>query len=135
MISEVTSQRCYNNIGCLGSKVLVYGDWLPRHLFGGKFTALFAIIRMIYLSIALYFFVLPTVISKGEECEFCSLPLVLCLQLLQLLLVSLFSPLNRQREGRGWERNCHGGIPRWDIGSNSSSENIWLESYLLLPLS
>eukprot|EP01036_Dinobryon_divergens_P029519 gene29519-38627_t len=47
--------------GCLGSKVLVFGDWLPRHLFWGRFTALFAIIRMIYLSIALYFFVLPRV--------------------------------------------------------------------------
>jgi alpha-1,3/alpha-1,6-mannosyltransferase len=36
--------------GKLGKYVHVYGDWLPRHIFG-KCTALCAIIRMIYLTI------------------------------------------------------------------------------------
>ena len=31
----------------------VYGDWLPRTIFG-KFTAMCAILRMIYLAIMLY---------------------------------------------------------------------------------
>lgn len=33
----------------------MYGDWLPRHLFG-KFTAFFAILRMIYLAIIVVLF-------------------------------------------------------------------------------
>ena len=37
-------------IGHLGSSVKVYGDWLPRQIFG-KFTAFFAIMRMIYLAL------------------------------------------------------------------------------------
>ena len=36
--------------GHLGKNVHVYGDWLPRQLFG-KFTAFFAIMRMIYLAL------------------------------------------------------------------------------------
>ena len=36
----------------LGENIKVYGDWLPRHLFG-KGTALFAIIRMINLCLVL----------------------------------------------------------------------------------
>eukprot|EP01040_Poterioochromonas_malhamensis_P000027 gene27-29_t len=35
--------------GILGSRVFVYGDWLPRQIFN-RFTALFAILRMIYLA-------------------------------------------------------------------------------------
>lgn len=37
-------------LGYLGSSVKVYGDWLPRQLFG-RFTAFFAILRMIYLAL------------------------------------------------------------------------------------
>lgn len=37
-------------VGLLGKSVHVHGDWLPRQLFG-KFTAFFAILRMIYLAI------------------------------------------------------------------------------------
>eukprot|EP00126_Sphaerothecum_destruens_P013767 Sdes_comp23566_c0_seq1m21772 len=34
--------------------VHVYGDWLPRSLFG-KFSLVFALLRMLYLSIAILF--------------------------------------------------------------------------------
>ncbi len=37
------------SLGILGSRVFVYGDWLPRQIFN-RFTALFAILRMIYLA-------------------------------------------------------------------------------------
>ena len=43
--------------GALGGSLLVYGGWLPRSVFG-KFTALFSIVRMIYLAlvcVSLYF--------------------------------------------------------------------------------
>lgn len=36
--------------GVLGMDIKIYGDWIPRNLFG-KGTAFFAIIRMIYISI------------------------------------------------------------------------------------
>lgn len=37
------------NVGALNGCIQVYGDWLPRHIFG-KFTAFCAIVRMLYLS-------------------------------------------------------------------------------------
>jgi hypothetical protein len=40
----------YTYIGVLGDCIEVYGDWLPRQIFG-KATAFCAIIRMVYLSI------------------------------------------------------------------------------------
>ena len=42
-------------IGVLGKCIHVYGDWLPRNLFG-KFTAFFAIVRMIFLAFIVGFF-------------------------------------------------------------------------------
>lgn len=36
--------------GKLGHSIKVYGDWIPRQIFG-KLTALLSIIRMVYLSI------------------------------------------------------------------------------------
>jgi hypothetical protein len=38
--------------GVLGSSIAVFGDWIPRHI-AGKCTALCAILRMMYASIAL----------------------------------------------------------------------------------
>ncbi len=37
--------------GILGKDIVVYGDWLPRHI-NNKGTALFASIRMIYATLA-----------------------------------------------------------------------------------
>lgn len=42
-------------LGLLGSSVRVYGDWLPRQLFG-KLTAFFAIVRMMYLALVVLLF-------------------------------------------------------------------------------
>lgn len=44
--------RCFpetTHNGILGKYIRVYGDWLPRHICG-RFTALCAIVRMLYLS-------------------------------------------------------------------------------------
>ncbi len=41
--------------GSLGDSIRVYGDWLPRNVFG-KFTAFFAIIRMLYLALIIGLF-------------------------------------------------------------------------------
>ena len=38
--------------GILGNSIHVYGDWIPRHIYG-KCTAFFAIIRMIYITVIL----------------------------------------------------------------------------------
>jgi len=38
--------------GILGKSIRVYGDWIPRHIYG-KGTAFFAIIRMLYITIIL----------------------------------------------------------------------------------
>ena len=38
--------------GVLGGKIDVYGDWLPRQVFG-RFTAACSVIRMIYISLHL----------------------------------------------------------------------------------
>jgi alpha-1,3/alpha-1,6-mannosyltransferase/myotubularin-related protein 1/2 len=38
--------------GILGKSIHVYGDWIPRHIYG-KGTAFFAIIRMLYITIIL----------------------------------------------------------------------------------
>ncbi len=55
--------------GCLGNYVHVYGDWLPRHLFAGRFTAACAILRMMYLSIVaiciFWFYSIDIIILDG----------------------------------------------------------------------
>jgi alpha-1,3/alpha-1,6-mannosyltransferase len=42
------------DIGVLGKSISVHGDWLPRN-FMRKFTAFFAILRMIFLAIIVAF--------------------------------------------------------------------------------
>ncbi|RYY81948.1 hypothetical protein EON63_14380 [archaeon] len=46
-------------LGVLGKSIYVHGDFLPRH-FLGLFTALFAILRMIYLALIVVFCVKPS---------------------------------------------------------------------------
>jgi hypothetical protein len=36
--------------GILGNKINVYGDWLPRQIFG-KFTAMCSVVRMVYIAV------------------------------------------------------------------------------------
>ena len=51
--SHHDQKRCFEETkreGKLGKTIEVFGDWIPRQFFG-KFTAFFAINRMIYLSI------------------------------------------------------------------------------------
>lgn len=43
-------------VGILGRVIHVYGDFLPRHLFGKRFTALCATIRMVFLALCFLFF-------------------------------------------------------------------------------
>ena len=40
----------FNYLGVLNGCIEIYGDWLPRHLFG-KCTAFCAILRMLYISL------------------------------------------------------------------------------------
>ena len=46
---EVICNALSTYIGVLNGCIQVYGDWLPRHIFG-KCTAFCAIVRMLYLS-------------------------------------------------------------------------------------
>jgi len=45
---------CSLNIGVLGPHIEVYGDWIPRNVFG-RFHAFFAILRMVYLAFIIVF--------------------------------------------------------------------------------
>ena len=62
--------------GLLGGNILIFGDWLPRHIYG-RCTALCAIIRMIYISYRLIMmqstFKLDVVIIDGISV---SIPLI-----------------------------------------------------------
>ena len=66
-VSILTSHHDHNHCfeetkgnGILGNSINVYGDWIPRHIYG-KGTAFFAIIRMIYMTMIL---ILKSIVHK-----------------------------------------------------------------------
>jgi hypothetical protein len=53
--------------GVLGKDIVVYGSWLPRHLYRGRYlTAFFASIRMIYAAVRI---VLAHVVSETDRVD------------------------------------------------------------------
>lgn len=51
--SHHDSSHCFEETlprGIIGNKVDVYGDWLPRQIFG-KFTAMCSVVRMVYIAV------------------------------------------------------------------------------------
>jgi hypothetical protein len=56
-----------NLLGVLGKDIVVYGSWLPRHLYRGRYlTAFFASIRMVFAAMRV---VLGHVLSEADRVD------------------------------------------------------------------